>query len=278
MSATTSKEDLITKLRQLPSLPVVVQEVIASFNVDNPDATALANKIAQDQGLSARVLRVANSTFYGLPRKVGSIQDAIAVLGFDCLRSLVLSAVVAQVFPVAQGSLFDRPAYWQRSFRVAAIAQSLAKHYKQDPQLAFTAGMFHDMGQLVLDMCITQQFSRLLRQQAESGLGLLEVERSELGFDHAEIGAEIVRRWNFPQEIEQVVRHCQQPASATTFSALVCVVHTAILLESGIGGAALIARLSQTGCAQMQTSWDNIEACLPPDEQLKAAVDLAQAN
>ena len=278
MTATISKKGLIAQLNQLPSLPVIVQEVIASFNVADLDSAALANKIAQDQGLSARVLRVANSTFYGLPRKVGSIQDSIAVLGFDSLRSLVLSAGVAQVFPVTPGSLFDRQAYWRRSYRVAAIAQALAKHHKQDPQLAFTAGMFHDIGQLVLDLCITQQFAGLLRQQAESGLELMEVERSELGFDHAEIGAEIVRRWNFPQEIERVVRHCHQPASATTVFPLVCVVHAAILLEDGICGADLSARMSQAGCDQMQTDWDSIEACLPPAGQLEAAADLAQAN
>ena len=278
MTANISKKDLIAKLNQLPSLPVIVQEVIASFNVADMDSAALVNKIAQDQGLSARVLRVANSTFYGLPRKVGSIQDAIAVLGFDSLRSLVLSAGVAQVFPVTLGSLFDRQAYWRRSYRVAAIAQSLAKHYKLDPQLAFTAGMFHDIGQLVLDLCITQQFAGLLRQQAESGLELMEVERSELGFDHAEIGAEIVRRWNFPQEIEQVVRHCHQPRLAAAFSPLVCVVHTAILLEDGSSGAELIARLSQAGCERMQISWESIAACLPPAEQLEAAAGLAGSN
>lgn len=273
-----SKKDLIAQLHQLPSLPLIVQEVLASFRAENMDNVALAHKIAQDQGLSARVLRVANSTFYGLPRKVGSIQDAIAVLGFDSIRLLVLSAGVAQIFAVPSGSVFDRDAYWRRSFRVAATAQALAKHCKQDPQLAFTAGMFHDIGLLVLDLCITQQFSELLRQQSEAGLALLEVERSEWGFDHAEIGAEIVRRWNFPQEIEQVVQYCHQPAQRVTFSPMVCVVHMAILLVDGMRGADLIERLSHAGCGLMPISLENIEACLPQVESLEAAASLAQAN
>jgi HD-like signal output (HDOD) protein len=275
MSAPISKQALLAKLHQLPSLPLIVQEVIASFNDPDMDTTSLAAKIAQDQGLSAKVLRVANSSFYGLPRKVGSIQDALVVLGFACVRSMALSTGMAQAFPASASSTFDRNSYWQRSFRVAAIAKSLAKNLRKSEQLAFTAGMFYDIGQLVLDLCIPQKFTELVQQQAGSGLSLLEIEQVELGFDHAEIGAELVKMWNFPTEIEQVVRDWRHPELQDV--PLVDIVHIAALLEGGLRGEELMGKLPANLGSRLSLSWERIEDCLPSDEQLDAAASLAQA-
>lgn len=268
----TSKAEIIARLHQLPTLPLVMQEVIASFNNDNLDAVSLARKIAQDQGLSARILRVANSTFYGLPRKVGSIHDAVVVLGFDCVRSLVLSAGLAQAFPAVSFGLFDRQAYWQHSFRVAAFSRALAKSLRLDQQMAFTAGMFHDIGKLVLDLCIPEQFSGLLQQQAISGMDLIEIEQSELGVDHAEIGADVIRLWNFPQEIEQVVR-CWRKPEHDPFDSLTGVVYVAVLLESGLSGGDLMANLPETVRGRLKITWECVEACLPQPDQLDAGAN-----
>lgn len=264
-----NRTELLGKLNQLPSLPIVLQELIASFNNSDLDSTSLAHKIEHDQGLSAKVLRVANSSFYGLPRKVGSIQDAVTVLGFDTVRSLVLSAGMIRVFPPTPGSLFDRQLYWQRCYRIATISKSLAKNLRQGQQLAFIAGMFCEIGQLLMDLCIPQQFSELLRQQADSKLSLIELERSELGVDHFEIGADIIHLWNFPLEIEQLVRHWTNSELQTKFDPLECVVHIAASVESGVIGAELISELTQTWCARMPITWDQIAATLPASEQLE---------
>lgn len=271
MSETISKVDVIARLNQLPSLPLIVQEVIASFNYADLNYSLLANKMEQDQGLSAKVLRVANSSFYGLPRQIGSIQEAIVVLGFNSVRSMVLSVGVMQAFSSSLDGKFDRQAYWQHGFRVAGISKALAAHFRLGEQLAFTAGMFHDIGKLVLDLCIPQPFNELLQRQAVSGLSLLELERFELGFDQAEIGAEIIRLWNFPPEIEQVVRHCHQPELQTNFEPLVCLVHVAILLASGISGDELMTRLPRN-CDSMLLTWERIEACMPCPDQFNAGV------
>lgn len=276
MDATAGKEKIIARLGQLPALPLAVQEVVASFNSDNPDVASLVRKIAQDQGLSARILRVANSTFYGLPRMVGSIQDAIVVLGFDSVRSLALSAGMTQAFPVASSGLVDRQAYWQRCFRVAAISGALAKALGLDQQMAFTAGMFHDIGQLVLDLCIPEQFADLL-EQVIFGADLIEAERSALGFDHAEMGAEVIQRWNFPPEIERVVRHWRDPEHEP-FDLLTGVVHVATLLESGLGDEDLMARLPAALRDRMGISRECIEACMPQPDQLDAGAGLMAAG
>lgn len=269
---TMDQDVILAKMHQLPSLPLAVQAVIASFSDPNLDTVSLAQKIAQDQGLSARVLRVANSPFYGLPRKIGSIQDAVMVLGFDTVRSLVMSAGMVQAFSASAGSTFDRQAYWQRSFRVAITVKALATQLHQGAELAFTAGMFYDIGQLVLDLCMPQQFSGLLQQQAESGLDLIEIEQSALGFDHAQIGAELIRLWNFPPEIEQVVRDWRHPERSA--NPLPGIIHIAVLVESGLTAEALMTKLPEQLIERMTLTWARIESCLPSAGQMDAADSL----
>lgn len=275
MSNTISKKDILTRMDQLPSLPVIVQELIASFNDADVDTVLLANKIEQDQGLTARVLRVANSSFYGLSRKVGSVQDALVVLGFESVRSMALSAGMVHAFSESPGSSFDRRAYWQRSFRVAAIAKVLAKTLRQGTALAFTAGMFYDIGLLVLDLCIPQQFSALLQQQIDSGSSLIELERFELGFDHIEIGAELMHLWNFPLEIEQVVRYWREPVPEYPLAGIM---YIAALVEGGLSGDALLKELPAHLREQMTPIWARIESNLPSHEQLEAAASWAQVG
>jgi HD-like signal output (HDOD) protein len=134
--------------------------------------------------------------------------------------------------------------------------------------------MFHDIGQLVMDLCLPQQFSEILQHQAHSGADLRELEFNELGFDHAEIGADLVRLWNFPPEIEQVVRYWHRPELQTAYEPLVCLVHTAALLDSGVSGDTLIDRQALTPCGRMKMSWERIESCLPRTEQLEAVAQL----
>lgn len=269
MPAMTTKNEILAKLHQLPAMPAAVQEVIASFKNANLDSAVLAHKIAQDQGLSAKVLRVANSTFYGLPRRIGSVQDAVVVIGFAGVRALALSAGFVHAFPPASGGAFDRHAYWRRGFRVAGYAQALAQCLRQGQQMAFTAGMFYDIGQMVLDVCIPEQFAGMLQQQKISRLDLIEAEQSEFGFDHASIGAEMVRHWNFPPEIEHAIRYWRTPEHEP-FEPVTGMVHVAVLLESGLSGEDLMAHLPGNLRDRLKISWERIGAYMPAPGELDA--------
>lgn len=264
-----SKEEVLGKLHQLPSMPVVIQEIIASFNNENLDSNALAEMIARDQGLSAKVLRVANSPFYGLPRKIASIKDAVMVMGFNAVRSLVLSAGIVNAFPTRPDGVFDRQAYWKHCFRVAGYARALEQSLQLEPEMAFTAAMFHEIGQLVLDTCIPDEYSQVLQQQKSSGLALAVIEQREFGFDHAEIGAEMSKRWNFPSEIEHAIRHWAKPDHAP-FKPLNGLVYAAVLLESGLRGEDFIKQLPQDLCNRLELSWVRIENGLPDTDALDA--------
>lgn len=273
MAAVTDGEGILAKLHQLPVIPVVVQEVISSFNDPDLDSAALAHKIAQDQGLTAKVLRVANSAFYGLPRQISSMQDAVLVMGFNHIRSLALSAGFVYAFPVTGSSRFDRHAYWKHSFRVAAYAKALAKCLRHDQEMAFMAGMFHDIGQLVLDTCMREQFASALEQQQESGQNLIEIEQMLFGFDHVLIGAEVARHWNFPRAIEHAIRNWRIP-DHEPFEPVTGIVHVAALLAGGLSDEALMGNLPATLRERLQVTWERIETCLPEPDQLDVGTNL----
>jgi len=273
MPAITDKKAILDKLHQLPAMPLVVREVMSSFRNANVGSAILARKIELDQGLSARVLRVANSSFYGLSREVGSIQDAVTVLGFDTVRSLVVSAGFTRAFPANADDLFDRHDYWMRSFKVASYTEALTQCLGGVRQLSFTSGLFHDVGKLVLSICIPEIFADILAQQKASGLDLIEIEQATLGFDHSEIGAEMAKRWNFPPEIEHAINFWRIPEHEP-FEPVSGLVYVAALLESGLSGNALIDSLPEMLRNRLHISWERIEPGMPQPDQLNAVANL----
>ncbi len=273
MPAITDKKAILDKLHQLPAMPLVVREVMSSFRNANVGSAIMAHKIELDQGLSARVLRVANSSFYGLSREVGSIQDAVTVLGFDTVRSLVVSAGFTRAFPASADDLFDRHDYWMRSFKVASYTEALAQCLGGVRQLSFTSGLFHEVGQLVLSICIPERFADILAQQRTSGLNLIEIERAMLGFDHAEIGAEMAKRWNFPPEIEHAINFWRIPEHEP-FEPISGMVYMAVLLERGLNGDAFIDSLSPELRDRLKINWERIGPGMPQPDQLEAVANL----
>lgn len=269
----TDRNTILDRLHQLPAMPLVVQEVMASFRSEGTGSAALAHKIAFDQGLSARVLRVANSSFYGLQREVGSIQEAVMVLGFDTVRSLVLSAGFMKSFPASSDVLFDRQAFWLRSFRVATYTEAIANCVGLEQKLAFTAGMFHDIGLLVFDVCIPEQFADILRQQKATGRDVTEVERLVLGFDHAGIGGDMARRWNFPPGIEHAIRYWRTPERDLS-AVLDGMVFIAVLLDGGLRAQALLDRVPAAVRERLGIEWEKLQAGLPEGKELDAVASL----
>lgn len=200
-----SLELLLADLRELPALPAAVERLIASLRREDVDVGELANGVAQDQALSARVLRVANSSFYGVRQGVASIHDAIMVLGFRAVSNLVMAASVTGYFRPAGESGLDLEGFWRHSIRAALCARSLARRADLDAEAGFTAGLLHDLGRLLL---ATTRPAWHLQVQADCdarGVTWVEAERQTLGFDHAQIGEALSTRWHFPPEIVQAV-------------------------------------------------------------------------
>ncbi len=267
-------ENVLTRLHQLPMMPTVVQEVIASFGEPGLDVPTLAAKIAADGGLAAKILRVANSAFYGLQHQVGSIHEAVVLLGFSSVRSLVVAAALQNVFPKTEQHAFDRKAFWQRSVKTAAYARAIAKRLRQDQEMAFIAGLLRDVGVLVLDTYLHEQFADVLARVTATGADLVETEQAVLGFDHAMIGAAVASRWKFPQALQDAIRYGQS-SEHEPFAPLTDIVFVAgSLVRASDGGGAEENGIPEAVLTRLGLSREAIEACLSKLEQLEAGTDL----
>lgn len=198
--ATDNTSAVLDHIQKLPSLPSIVMEILESISNDNIDITWLSMKIANDQALAARVLRVANSPFYGLSGQIDSISRAISVLGFNSLRGLVMAASIIDEFPHMEKKL-DWMTFWQHSIATAVCAKVLAKQAGLNPETAFTAGLLHDIGKLVIGV----YFPRFFQIDDTGTIESLLREREALGFDHAALGREVATRWRFPPAIQQAI-------------------------------------------------------------------------
>lgn len=203
-----SVEAVARSVRELPALPAVVSELIRAL--DDPDVSVdqLARQIAQDQAITAKTLRLANSSFFGLPRQVQSVADATAVLGLRSVRNIATAAGAARSFGGAQASALDFSAFWRHAMGCALAAEALAERVDQDAGLAFTAGLLHDVGRLVLSSGFAPQYREVLDWQLREDCPTLQAERAVLGTDHGEVGAMLAEQWNFsPALVEAIAQH-----------------------------------------------------------------------
>lgn len=273
-------DEVGAKVRQIPSLSVVVMELLASFDNENVDTADLLNKISQDQGLAARVLRMANSAFYGLNSRVGAVSEAVTVLGFHAVRSLALAAGIIKVFPNSVGGRFDSLPFWQHAVGTGVGAKILAARQGKDQETAFTAGLLHDIGKLALDTYFHDVFEAILNHRVEHDCLLVEAEQAMLGFDHAAVGHAMAQQWHFPPAIRQSIRDHHRPDVEPNF--LTDVVHIAEILcyalDIGNGGNDRIPPLSPNAWSRSGTAWEDLDACLRDMERLNAGTNLLMAE
>ena len=201
----TPMERLFSSVPQLPSIPTVVQALIASLGDEDADIGSMVARIKQDQSLSARVLRLANSSYYGASHKVGAMDDAVTLIGLNALRTLVIASGITAAFTKIEG--INLKCFWRHSMFTATLARDLGKMAGINGEFAYTAGLMHRIGQLLIDMA----FPSAAREIAydNHGLGVVELaamERRLLDLDHSEAGAELALRWNFPAVIRNALR------------------------------------------------------------------------
>lgn len=229
-----NRDLLIEHLKQLPPLPSVVTDLIASMSDDDASITDIVKKITFDQGLTARVLRVANSPFYGLQSKVGTINDALVVLGFRAVRSMVLALGINGAFRLDQCTGFDAYAYLRHCVGAALAARALAPMAGQNVELAFTAALLHDIGQLVLASSFSDDYALALAYREKHDCPLVVAERDILGLDHAEVGAILAETWRFPECLRLAIARHHSPAGELADS-LADVVHIADSFAHALG-------------------------------------------
>lgn len=215
-------DQVAAAVKQLPSLPSVVLELMRSLDQEDAGTATLANKLAKDQALAARVLRVANSPFYGLPGEIASIRDAITVLGFRAVQSLVMTAAFTTCFTPQQGTGFDHQVFWRHSIGAALAARELARCAGRNVEAAFAIGLLHDIGYLVLATCFPEQTNQVRAYQHQHDCCAADAERDVLGLDHASIGAALAARWRFAPAMQEAIayHHCPDDQTADSMAGI----------------------------------------------------------
>jgi putative nucleotidyltransferase with HDIG domain len=190
---------------KLPSAPEIARRTLATVNRDNASLNDLSALIARDQALAARLLRIANGAYYAVRGRVTSIPQAVTMLGFARVRDLVLSLSVWGALEGAGATARRfRRKLWIHSSMVAAAARMLAERTQKDAANAFTAGLLHDVGKLVLGLRLGDSYWELLEDSAEDG-GAAEVERTALSCDHAVVGGWLLQLWGMPPDLVEAV-------------------------------------------------------------------------
>jgi HD-like signal output (HDOD) protein len=218
-------EALLNYPRALPAMSRTVSDLLAEMNKDDPSPKRVADLVAHDPALTTRVLRLSNSAFFRVSRQIGNAEEAVALLGMTHVRSLVMAAALGSSFKNVPG--VDMVQFWRYSLRVADISRSLAGVLRQNEGNAFTAGLVHAIGDLIMHIAMPDVIGPIDMGTPPLDLRRSEVERSALGYTYAEVGAGMAEKWQFPTTIVSALRHQTAPFDGEVYDALGGVLHLA---------------------------------------------------
>ncbi len=236
-TSTLTLEDLVAKTSDLPSLPAAALAVMRETDSPTGTAQSIARYLSQDQALTARILRLANSAYYGLARQIMDVSDAVVVLGMRCIRNLcmVASTYPWMVKPLKGYGLGPRE-MWTHSFAVAVGSQLVATRSRLSiSDQAFTSGLLHNLGKVALSIWLEEKLAGMLAIACREGMTFDQVERKVLGFDHCEVGAHMGEVWNLPKPLVDAMRYHHNPNACEPHSQLVDCVHVADYLTMSMG-------------------------------------------
>ncbi len=235
-------DKIVNQASDLPVMSVISSKVVKMVSSDNSSAKDLGALIARDQSLTAKVLKLANSALYSFSHDIPSIREAIVVLGLKTLKSLVVTVSFRQIYGEQQALNLEESLMWKHSIVVAITSREIAqKMMLSDPYEAFTAGLIHDIGKVVLSKYVGSIFSKIFQKVCNEGISFNEAERQILGFTHNRLGASVLKKWNFPDVLVHVVEEhndLEKARNGDRLSLLVyCANRLALASGYGVGGS-----------------------------------------
>ena len=239
----------VQKLRQitekiigLPTLPTIVTQLIALVGNPRSSAREIAQLVSTDQALTAKILKVANSAFYGFAREIATVQLAIVVLGLEMVKNLGLSVTVLKRFSTGiEHRLFDRQQFWEHAIGCGVAARTLALKFR-NPRMgdeAFVAGILHDIGKLILIEYFSDEFIEALERAETEGCTIADAEEKVLGVTHADIGGWLAEKWNLPAHLVNAITYHHRPYDLPEPEDLVLITHlsNALIRHCRIGNS-----------------------------------------
>ncbi len=226
---------IVESIDRLPSLPSIAARLIDVVNSPESSADDAAELIEKDPALTTKILRLANSAFYGMPRSISSVSSAVVILGFNTIRSVALSATIVKMFPKGTGAApFDYMRFWRHSIVSAMVARSIARRLFNfmmlDPEGAFCAGLLHDIGRLIFQQYVPEDCVGACELARTRAIPLIEAEMEVMGITHARIGSILADKWALPIDLENALVFHHEPQAATSGKELVATIHLADII------------------------------------------------
>ena len=234
-------KDKICHIANLPTLPQVATRLMRVINDPRTSSQDVAFIVGQDLSLSAKILRLANSAFYGIPKSITNINNAVVILGLKVINTIVLSLTVFDMFKEDHKSveLFDRRSFWLHSLSCALISKHLASRIRKfvpfDPEEAFCAGLLHDLGKVVMEQYLHDDFHAALIDARHTNRSIVESEIALLGYTHTDVAELLTSSWGLPPEIELPMIYHHTPSDSDICTDIISLCHYADWLSYEIG-------------------------------------------
>jgi len=234
----------VSNLAKLSTLPHLASKVMELVENPKTSASTLAKILSADQILTARILKLANSAYYGFPRRISTLNLAIVVLGFNALRDLVLSISIIDQFGIDTGENFQIEQFWRHALVVGRGARLLSR-YVNYPVAGevFVAGLLHDIGYPVMIQQFPEHFKKIYQYALDVDIPFNRAELKVLGFDHTQVGSWLAEGWNLPEKLVYAIRYHHSPERARLHRDLVNIIHIADLICYSIGEGSGINRV-----------------------------------
>jgi len=255
----TAKQ-LAETIATVPSLPAVLSRLTNAIDDPRSSLRRIEAIVQEDSALAGRLLCLANSAYFGYPARVDNLSRAITLVGWRQLRDLTIATSVIDTFRGLAPSQVTTESFWKHSVACGLVARILAT-WRRESNLEqyFVAGLLHDIGRLVLYVKFPDDMSKVLGVARSSGKLLYQSEAEHLGFDHAAVGGELLKRWNLPAHIHAGVEFHHAPQRAGAHKQMAAAVHIADILVNGIVCGSSGERYVPSLCIE---AWQSLD--LPP--------------
>lgn len=230
-----SVQALVKSCGDLASLPSVYERLSAVIRNRKATANDIGKVVSEDPSLTARLLRLVNSAFFGFPSKIETISRAVMVVGTDQLRDLCLATSVIHMFDGIKKQVIDMQAFWKHSLSTGVAARALAKiHKENNVERFFVAGLLHDIGRLILYVKSGDEMADLIQRSRTENLLLDQLENEFFGYDHCQVGGALITEWNLPESLNAAVLFHHDPSQTKKFTMEALYIHFADIIANAL--------------------------------------------
>ncbi len=220
----------LNDIESLPTLPPIVSKLNEMVADEDITAVKLGKVIEKDQVLTSKLLKMVNSSFFGFPQRISTVSNAIVLLGFNVIKTLIVTSSIFEVMQASDVGLFEHSLGCATACGIIARIREI-----KNPEEVSTAGLIHDLGKIVIRSELPEEYVAIVEKAREKGLYMREVEKERLGIGHGEIGGMLARQWNLPERLVFPIEYHHRPEVAPEFKEIAAIVHFSDILIRALG-------------------------------------------